>query len=203
MVKIIFSWYRGNTFQPFIQVNRFATVHSLNNRVENKNLIVPVCNVTFQSIGNINIFPSVIIKIGNKRSPAPFGFSHTGIVCYFAVGSISIIKLKRIAWILVIQAILQQQLKLIVVLIYSKQLFLPHRIFNCHIYNINIFMPIVINVINIRSHGGKTHVFYVRRKFIGESSILIIDKQKVGFIKIISNINIRPAISVNVSYGSA
>src|SRR5258706_3436211 len=105
-------------------------------------------------IADVEVFPSVTVKVHQQRRPTPVGIRNTGELTNFRKGTVAIIELEHVAHGLVVESAIDQDLVLVVVII-------PRGKFNTlvggrqHVQGDQIRQPIVVDIGNIGTHGKK------------------------------------------------
>ncbi len=107
--------------------------------------------VAHKAIGDEEVFPAVVVVIGEEGRPAPVGVGDARQLPHLAEGAVAVVELQHVAHVLVVEAVFQVKLKLLIVVGGEEQLLAP-VVLGQHVQRVDVRQPVVVNVGDVVAH---------------------------------------------------
>ena len=160
--------------------------------------VILIQQVSVNPVGDKDVVVPIVVHVEHQRPPTPVRRLHTGQAADLAVCPVPVIQLQRVPRELVIIAVSN----IFVVLtpaLNDRFRTITGFIFRQHVRHENIRVPVIVDICNIGSHSTQTGFPHLLRQHFPEGAVLIIQVQVIPLKEIVRNINIRPAVSIQVT----
>ncbi len=167
---------------------------------------IEIGHVAAVAVGDVEIFPAIVIEISQQRSPTPVGFFDARQLTDFRKSHAPLrrtaIQLQGVAHEL--RLITQTHLHLKVVIVGAgEHHLLPVVIGREHVHHQDVGQRIVIDVGDVHAHAVVGLVLGERICLVSETFAPLVHPDKIIGQKIVGAVNVRPAVIVQVTQANA
>ncbi len=154
------------------------------------------------AVGDVEVFPAVVVEVGEQGRPTPIGVGKPGELPYFLKLPVAVVDLQHIAHILVVETQPHVQVELLVV-VGGHQEFLAAVALGQHIQRQDVGPGVVVDVGYVAAHREVRGVADLAGELVFESALFIVDVEVIRYLIIVGDVNICPAIAVDVRHARA
>ena len=159
---------------------------------------VVVVYVPVIAIGHVQVLPGIVVGIEEKSRPTPVGFVNSGQLGHIAEGAVAIVLVEEVAHLVIsVAQAVNEKLELIHRLHRHDDLF-TEVVFAKHFHHDHIGEEVVVQVTGVNAHAAAAGLLYCGFAHIAEGTITIVVKDEVGFVVVHGEINVGPAVGVEV-----
>ena len=163
-------------------------------------------------VGNDKIPVAIVVKVCNGRCPAPVRLcdariksdvrKNRGSDRIVRTNARPAVQLQHIADILILIAVLIAIL-IDAIVVRAKHHLLPVIVFRVHIQLDDVRQAIVVDIDDVLAHGVGGRVLEIFGGPVGEGAVVIVDVKNILGEEIIGDIDILPAVAIEIGYRNA
>ena len=168
---------------------------------------IQVGHVPQDAVGDKEVFPAVVVKVGEERGPAPVCIGYAGHLAYFAEhgnagGVEAVVQLEGIAHLLVMEAMFGPH-SVFIVGVGTAQELLPVIVFRQHVHNSDIGQSVIVVVRDVRTHREFGNMARSFGEDLFKCAVVVVEIHEVPLVVIVGNVYIGPAIVIYIADGDA
>ena len=158
--------------------------------------------VAVDAVGDEDVLEAVEVVIGDKRAPTPIGGGHPGDLPDLAEDAVAVVAMEHVAHELMVEIVLEPAL-IRAPRVERRGRFQTPVLVGQHVGDVDFGEAVVVDIGHVGAHRREADVAHPGFDLLTKRAVAVVDVEIIALEEIVRNINVEPAVAVDVADGDA
>ena len=177
----------------FFSAERHLLVHIIGEEVKE----IEIRNIPVDAVADKDVIIAIVVGVEHKGPPGPVGSRDAGKISDLGELAVAVVELEAVLYELIIETGLEFAIEETDV-VKGACCLQPVIVSGQHVGSEKIGIPVVIDIGHIDTHGRHTDMPHAVFQLVLKGPVALVDVEIVSFIRVVGDIDIGPAVAVDV-----